>query len=67
MKLSEEVENGLMTEKNVQKMDYIGKMLEQVYKENQVQGFYGQIGFVIKIQDGSIQKVEKHVQQDFIK
>jgi len=67
MKLSEEVENGLMTEKNVQKMDYIGKMLEQVYKENLVQGFYGQIGFVIKIQDGSIQKVEKHVQQDFIK
>ena len=59
--------NAVNTENNERKQDYIARMLEQIYKENLVQGFYGQIGFIIKIQDGSIQKVEKHVQQDFIK
>jgi len=55
------------TENNERKQDYIARMLAQIYEEYLVQGVYGQIGFVIKIQDGSIQKVEKHVQQDFIK
>ena len=66
MKLSEEVENGLMAENNVKKMNCIRRMLDQVFKESLVNGFYGQVGFFVKIQDGSIQKIEKHIQQDFI-
>lgn len=59
--------NEVNTENNERKQDYMARMLKQIYKENLIQGFYGQIGFIIKVQDGSIQKVEKHVQQDFIK
>lgn len=58
--------NELITRNNNKKKDYIATTLEQTYKEYLVQGFYGQIGFVIKIQDGSIQKVERHIQQDYI-
>jgi len=56
----------LMTENNVKKMDCIRRMLEQIVKESLINGFYGQVGFFVKIQDGSIQKIEKHIQQDFI-
>jgi len=56
-----------MTENNMKKMDSIRKMLEQIVKESLTNGFYGQVGFFVKIQDGSIQKIEKHIQQDFIK
>ena len=66
MKLSEVVGNGLMTKNNEKKKDCIGRMLEQVFKEALIHGFYGQVGFFVKIQDGSIQKIEKHIQQDFI-
>ena len=55
-----------MTENNMKKMDSIRKMLEQMVKESLINGFYGQVGFFVKIQDGSIQKIEKYIQQDFI-
>ena len=67
MKLTEGVGNGLMTRNNEKKKDCIGRMLDQVFKESLVNGFYGQVGFFVKIQDGSIQNIEKHIQQDFLK